>query len=317
MKTIVIDPGHGGYDTGSVGGGRLEKNDNLRMALAVRDRLVRAGQKVIMTRTGDTYLENLDRARISNNNNADLFISLHRNFFENPAANGWETYVKTNAPNINRQYAQTVLNEAVNVGVQSNRGIKESDYTVLKFNDAPAQLLEMGFISNTIDNIMFDNNFDRYADAIARGILISLGEPLTPPTLPPVAGNPTIRFIQDTLNERYNTGLIPDGITGPKTRTAMVKGLQTELNRQFNAGLLVDGVFGAKTRAAIPNLRNGSRGNLVWLLQAALFLRGYSVAVDGIFGPNTDLVVRRFQQDNGLNPDGVAGPFTFERLFRT
>jgi hypothetical protein len=313
MKTIVIDPGHGGSANGATNGDRLEKNDNLRMGLAVRDRLARAGQKVVMTRTTDTYVDNMDRARISNNNNADLFISLHRNSFTSPSANGWENFTKLNAPNINRQYAQNVLSEAVNVGVQSNRGLKEADFTVLKFTDAPAQLLEMGFISNEIDNIMFDNNFDKYADAIARGILISLGQPLEPPVAPPATN---IRFIQETLNQRYNTGLIADGVAGPKTRTAMVKALQTELNRTYNAGLLADGVFGAMTRAAVRSQRNGSRGNLVWLLQAALYLKGYPVAIDGIFGPNTDLVVRRFQQDNGLNPDGIAGPFTFERLFR-
>lgn len=316
MKTIVIDPGHGGTDPGAVSGNRYEKNDTLRMGLAVRDKLVRLGQKVVMTRTTDTYVDLLDRSRISNSNNADLFISLHRNAFSNPAANGWENFVQINAPIINWQYAQTVLNECVNVGVQSNRGLKQADFSVLRYTAAPAQLLEMGFITNAIDNIMFDENFDKYADAIARGILIALGEPLTPPAPPTTAGDPVIKRIQSTLNERYNTGLVADGVSGPKTRSAMVKGLQAELNKQFNAGLAVDGVFGAKTRGAIPNLRSGARGNLSWLLQAALYLKGFRIEPDGVFGPNTDLAVRRFQLENGLNPDGVAGPFTFERLFK-
>lgn len=315
MKTIVIDPGHGGTDTGASNGTRLEKNDNLKMALAVRDRLVRAGQNVVMTRTGDTDVSLLNRSAISNNNNADMFVSLHRNAFSNPAANGWENFVKINAPLSYREYAETVLNEAVNVGIQTNRGLKEDNFSVLRFTAAPAQLLEMGFITNPVDNQMFDQKFDEYADAIARGILLALGEPLTPPAPPPQTGDPVIKQIQATLNQRYNTGLAVDGIAGPRTKNALVKGLQSELNKQFNAGLAVDGIFGAKTRGYIPNIRTGSRGNLTWLLQAGLYLKGYPLSVDGVFGPNTDTIVRRFQRDNGLNPDGVAGPFTFAAIF--
>ena len=315
MKTIVIDPGHGGHDLGASNGSRYEKNDNLKMGLAVRDRLVRAGQKVVMTRTGDTAVDLLDRSRISNNNNPDLFISLHRNASVNPAANGWESFVQTNAPLINSAYAKTVLDEVVNVGVQNNRGIKQDNFSVLRNTRAPAQLLEMGFISNVTDNLMFDSKFDQYADAITRGILLALGEPLVPPAPPTTGGNTTIKNIQSTLNARYNTGLVVDGISGAKTKSAMVKGLQTELNKQYAAGLIVDGVFGAKTRAAIPNLVQGAGRNLTWLLQAALYLKGYGVIPDGIFGNLTAAAVRRFQTNSGLMPDGIAGPFTFERLF--
>jgi len=318
MKTIVLDPGHGGYDSGAVNGNRYEKNDNLRMGLAVRDRLMRLGQqRVIMTRSTDTYVDLLERSRIANNANADIFVSLHRNSFTNPASHGWENFVQIGSPARSWQYAQNVLNECVSVGVQSNRGVKQENYSVLRFTAAPAQLLEMGFITNTIDNIMFDENFNGYADAIARGILISLGEPTGPPTtVPPSQGDPAVRAIQQTLNERYGTRLTVDGVAGPLTRTAMVIGLQTELNRQFNSGLVVDGIFGNRTRAAVPNLRVGARGNVVWLMQAALYLCGYNIGVDGVFGPNTDLAVRRFQLDNGLIADGIAGPITFERLFR-
>ena len=174
MKTIVIDAGHGGADPGAVSGNRLEKDDNLRMALAVRDRLVRAGQKVILTRDRDIYVPLLDRSAVSNDNNAALFISLHRNYSSLPALNGWENYVQISSPLVNFEYAANVLKECVNVGVQLNLGVKQEDYSVLRNTEAPAQLLEMGFIGNWIDNTIFDNNFGKYADAMARGILISL-----------------------------------------------------------------------------------------------------------------------------------------------
>ena len=225
MKTIVIDPGHGGADFGATYAGRMEKNDNLRMGLAVRDRLLYFGQKVVMTRETDVFVGLLDRSVISNNSRADLFISLHRNFSDFPSANGWENFVRINPPLLYVDYAEKVLNECVAVGVQNNRGVKQGDYAVLRNTVAPAQLLEMGFLTNQIDNDMFDQKFSEYADAITRGILIALNEPTTPPVEPPIAppvpGDPVIRNIQQTLNQRYNTGLIVDGIFGPNTDLAV------------------------------------------------------------------------------------------------
>jgi N-acetylmuramoyl-L-alanine amidase len=322
MKTIVIDPGHGGEDYGAVYGTRYEKNDNLRLGLALRDKLQQYGQRVIMTRSTDVYVPLLERSIISNSNNADAFISLHRNSSLNLAANGVQNFVQTGSAPINTAYAKNVLDNVVSVGVQSNRGVSQDNFSVLRNTYAPAQLLELGFVSNDVDNRLFDQNFDAYVDAIARGLLTSLGEPIMPippasPT-PPTGYNQTIKTVQQVLNERYGTGLAADGYLGPNTKKALVKGLQTELNRQYGAGLSVDGVFGAKTKAKIPNLKTGARGNLTWLLQAALYARGYNVSpVDGIFGQNTELMVKRFQADNGLAADGVAGPNTFEKLFKT
>ena len=111
-------------------------------------------------------------------------------------------------------------------------------------------------------------------------------------------------------------GLATDGIVGPLTRFALVKSLQKELNESRNANLVVDGIFGPRTRAAIPNLGRGARNNLVWLLQAALYIRGKRTVIpDGDFGPLTDAAVRAFQSANGLTVDGIAGPNTFQRLF--
>ena len=183
--TIVIDAGHGGHDNGAVNGDRLEKGDNLNMALAVRDRLEEAGQRVIMTRSTDVFIPLEERSAISNRNNADIFVSIHRNSSTNPDMNGVETYVQNGAVPINIMYAQNVHGEIVSTGVQSNGGVRQGNYSVLRNNNAPAMLLELGFISNDMDNQLFDQKFDAYADAIARGILISLSEKHpTPAPLP-------------------------------------------------------------------------------------------------------------------------------------
>ena len=315
MKTIVIDAGHGGFDPGAVNGPRMEKNDNLGMALAVQKKLQEQGQRVIMTRNTDVFVPLEERSAISNRNNADVFASIHRNAHTSIAANGLETYVQINSAPINTTYAKKVHDQIVSAGVQTDHGIRQGDYYVLRNTRAPAMLLELGFITNARDNQLFDENFEAYAAAITRGLLEALGEPYYPPVIPPPPGDQTVMSIQRTLNERYGTGLAIDGIFGPQTRRALIIGLQTELNRVLGAGLIVDGIIGPRTRAAIPNLRVGTRGNIVYVLQAALFVRGFNVgALDGIFGPRTESAVRAFQAANGLAVDGIAGPNTFSAL---
>lgn len=321
MATIVIDAGHGGYDAGAVNGTRYEKNDNLRMAMAVGERLKRCGVNVIYTRTTDTFVSLLERSRISNNNNADLFVSFHRNSASNPAANGVETLIYTNASNKALQTAEAVQQALVNVGVQSNRGVKRANLSVLRETNAPALLIELGFISNDQDNELFDNEFDSYADAIARSLAQAVGVNCNPGGGDNGGGNggnqnATIRNIQSNLNARYGAGLTVDGIWGPLSKRALIRALQIELNMLYGAGLTVDGIFGPRTKAAVRNLSQGSRGNLVWILQAGLYVKGFETALDSVFGANTATQVRAFQSDNGLTADGIAGPNTFEALMR-
>ena len=315
MATIVIDAGHGGYDAGAVNGTRYEKNDNLRMAMAVGERLKRCGINVIYTRTTDVFVPLLQRSRISNSNNADLFVSFHRNSASNPAANGVETLIYTNASNKSLQVAEAVQQALVNVGVQSNRGVKRANLSVLRETDAPAILIELGFINNEQDNELFDTKFDAYADAIARALAQSVGVNCNGGD-GGNTGNATIRNIQSTLNARYGAGLTVDGIWGPLSKRALIKALQIELNMLYGAGLTVDGIFGPRTKAAIRNLSQGSRGNMVWILQAGLFVKGFETALDSVFGPNTTTQVKSFQTKNGLTADGIAGPNTFEALMR-
>ena len=75
---VVIDPGHGGIDNGTQAGGESEKNLVLGFALALRDRVEKAGKyRVVMTRTDDTFIPLADRVRIARNQSAALFVSIH------------------------------------------------------------------------------------------------------------------------------------------------------------------------------------------------------------------------------------------------
>lgn len=302
------------------------------MAFAVRNILRSCGVNVVMTRSNDTFIPLGERSRISNNLNPQprLFVSIHRNGSTNPNFNGTEVFVHPTRPPASVAAGNTVLNNIANISPMANLGLQEGNFSVLRETRAPAILLELGFISNTRDNQLFDEHFCEYARGVANGIMQSIGvtcgnplPPSPPPVVPPQPTPPIppptdiIRNIQSTLNSRYDAGLNVDGVWGATSNRALIRGFQTELNREFNAGLVEDGIWGPRTRGATRILRNGDRGNLVWILQAALNRQGFQTGgLTGVFGPMTEAAVRSFQQSVGLPADGLAGPNTFEALFR-
>ena len=81
--TVCIDPGHGDYDPGTVNSDqtRLEKDDDLRISLKIRDCLEKQGVNVVMTRSDDTFVELEDRTKIANNAKCDFFVCMHRNAY--------------------------------------------------------------------------------------------------------------------------------------------------------------------------------------------------------------------------------------------
>lgn len=118
-----------------------------------------------------------------------------------------------------------------------------------------------------------------------------------------------VETVQDWL------GVTVDGIYGNQTKTALIKKLQAVLNDQYGANLAVDGIFGNKTASAILNIKKGSQGNYVKVLQGFLICKGYNTGgLDGDFGNQTDAAVKSFQTKHGLTVDGIAGKKTFEEL---
>ncbi|MDV7767547.1 peptidoglycan-binding protein, partial [Peribacillus sp. CSMR9] len=131
------------------------------------------------------------------------------------------------------------------------------------------------------------------------------------------SGDETVRSIQKTLNSRYKAGLNVDGFNGPKTKSALVKALQMELNKQFNKKLVVDGKWGPKTRTAIVTVKKGAKGNLTWILQAALYAKGFSPGkLDSNFGKGTESALSKFQKAKRITADKKkAGKATFTKFF--
>lgn len=98
---IVIDPGHGGKDTGSPGSYSFEKDINLAIALKTADYIRKniTNVNVILTRDDDSFPDLIERPKIANRNNADLFISIHSNGVKSKSVYGAETYVMGLAEN--------------------------------------------------------------------------------------------------------------------------------------------------------------------------------------------------------------------------
>ena len=176
-KTIIIDPGHGGFDPGAVYENRKEKDDNLRLALAVGQELQNAGYQIIYTRTDDRYDSPYDKAQIANSAGGDLFLSFHRNFAETPDLyRGVQALVYDKNP-LALRVAKNVNEELESIGFK-NLGIESrKELVVLRRTSMPAVLLEVSFINSAEDNRLFDEKFDAIANAIATGVERAL--PLT------------------------------------------------------------------------------------------------------------------------------------------
>lgn len=188
VRHIVIDPGHGGKDEGARGKRYQEKNLTLSIAGKVRDRLVRAGYRVTMTRHTDIALTLPQRAALARALKADLFISIHINATKDPSIAGIETFALTpaggpstssakadgksypgnrcNANNL--AFANMVHRYLLSRTRGVDRGVKRARFQVLREVNMPGVLVECGFISNAAEELSLGSGARQ--DNIARGI---------------------------------------------------------------------------------------------------------------------------------------------------
>lgn len=170
MKTICIDPGHGGIQPGAAYGGRLEKDATLGISLKLRDKLEASGYHVVMTRETDADVSLKRRCEISNGAGADAFVSIHLNASTNPTAHGAETWEWELAKGA---LADAVQTELISASGFKDRGVRSTSvFYVLRHTVAPAIVVECGFISNETERgRLFDEAMqDKIAAGIARGI---------------------------------------------------------------------------------------------------------------------------------------------------
>lgn len=167
---IMFDYGHGGKDPGAVYKGRKEAQDVLKLGQVVAKRLRAAGIVVDETRIADATLSLDGRVKSELKKKYDYFISFHRNAFKPEQATGAEVYVYRAYNTKSKALARKIQKSLVDIGFR-DRGVKEADFYVLKHTKAPALLLEVGFIDNSIDNELFDVKFEAIAKGIADAIL--------------------------------------------------------------------------------------------------------------------------------------------------
>lgn len=168
LKTIMLDPGHGGKDNGGSGNAIKEKNLTLELAKKLQTLLRSRGYIVLMTRSSDKTTSLAKRSELCKQLNPDIFIAIHANIAANKTVNGIETFCFAPAGTASSYSAKPVYkiqpgnkydknNSLLAYEIQRgvikyskalDRGVKHARFYVLKYASAPAVLIEVGFLSN-------------------------------------------------------------------------------------------------------------------------------------------------------------------------
>jgi N-acetylmuramoyl-L-alanine amidase len=195
FAVVVLDPGHGGQDSGAMCGAMLEKDLTLDIAQRV-DRLLQSeGLATVMTRVGDAYVSLAERAALTNRVPACVLVSIHFNEDNKPVSSGIETYYAEHQvqpgmpivswlPFLQRTAAQTpnpesqnlagFIQEALVARTQSvNRGTKARQFFVISNVRHPAVLVEGGFLTNKEDIAKLGSTDyrEQIAAAVSEGVI--------------------------------------------------------------------------------------------------------------------------------------------------
>jgi N-acetylmuramoyl-L-alanine amidase len=195
FSVVVLDPGHGGQDSGAMCGGVMEKDLTLDIARRVDRLLESQGIATLMTRLGDSYVSLADRAAFGNRANDSIFVSIHFNEDNKPIASGVETYyaahqitagptlatwlpffrrVPSNSPKVESQSLAGFIQEALVARTRSvDRGTQAKQFFVIANVTTPAVLVEGGFITNKdeLSKLASEEYRDQLAAAVTDGIL--------------------------------------------------------------------------------------------------------------------------------------------------
>jgi N-acetylmuramoyl-L-alanine amidase len=195
FAVVVLDPGHGGKDSGAMCGGVMEKDLTLDIARRVDRLLDSEGVATLMTRVGDSYVSLADRAAFGNRAKESIFVSIHFNEDNKPVATGVETYYaahqinsgsafaswlpffsqsSSNSPKPESQTLAGFIQEALVVRTRSvDRGTQAKQFFVIANVTSPAVLIEGGFITNKdeLSKLVSEDYRDQLAAAVADGVL--------------------------------------------------------------------------------------------------------------------------------------------------
>lgn len=194
FDTVVIDPGHGGHDTGAKGRKGLEKNYNLDLSIRLKVALEQRGFRTVMTRMDDRFITLADRVAIANAQKRAIFISIHHNSSGSRTATGVETFAlapqgtaSTNGGSSGWSAAHFGnIRDAENIALATavhahaihdlkpvDRGIKRARFNVLRGINKPAILYEGGFLTNATEAARVNDPAyrQRTAESIANAVV--------------------------------------------------------------------------------------------------------------------------------------------------
>ena len=241
IQTVVLDPGHGGYDKGQVSRYGYEKDFALDVARKLRPLLQSKGLRVVMTREGDYFVPLEVRARVANAARNSIFVSIHFNGTnDDPNATGFEIFSFTprgapstsdsavSSSSLNMQPGSTVDGQSMALSAciyhslvghipEYDRGIKRARFAVLRLTKVPALLIEGGFLTEGGESRLISNKDWRGKLAAAIGVGIEsyreLGVKKQPPMLvadyrKQIKSAPVERVIQEGQVKEADDSLI-------------------------------------------------------------------------------------------------------------
>ncbi|MFL2434985.1 MAG: N-acetylmuramoyl-L-alanine amidase [Verrucomicrobiales bacterium] len=186
---VILDPGHGGKDGGTVSGDVLEKNLNLLLVKKIANELKRYQISVVTTRSVDEMVGLSDRALIANKYPNAIFVSIHHNAATLNSAKGIETYYSNQKPkslkieqmhllkikegeafvdNRSKMLAKLLHSSVCQVTDAADRGVRDRSLAMTRWVSCPSVLIECGFLTNPEEKL--DLLSESYRDALSRGV---------------------------------------------------------------------------------------------------------------------------------------------------
>ncbi len=172
--SITVDPGHGGDEYGAIGClGDKEKDVNLAISLKLKEYLIKSGAKVFMIREDDRFVGLYDRVKLSQDNNSDIFISVHNNALPDNLA-----HLKSSGSSIyyfypeSQELATKLLKALTSDLPMLNDRVRQASFAVIRNTESQSVLVEFGYLINPVDNaLLITPDFqDKAAMAIIHGL---------------------------------------------------------------------------------------------------------------------------------------------------
>jgi len=175
---VVLDAGHGGEDGGTVEQAATEKEINLAVVLKLKELLEEQGIRVVLTRDKDIFMKLEERVQIANGEKADLFISIHCNYYEKDSSiYGLECYYCKSGEE-GKHCAEKIMETIEESKNIVSRNVKPADYYILKNTTVPAVLVEIGYLSNYNERnqLMSEEYQEKLAGELVKGIVKGMEE---------------------------------------------------------------------------------------------------------------------------------------------